>query len=154
MGLWAYPAFCAILHSLKHKLKCRLPGSLSKSSYQISPSRVKQGPKCRTKRNSCLLPPLQLHTRPQHGSTRIKKQHSECNDLMPLCSFRTIIAAISKQEHTTETAYNKHTPICFLLVRLMTMLHANEIPSVYIGKEQQAIDQSVPDGAFKIPTYI
>jgi len=36
----------------------------------------------------------------------------------------------------------------------MTMLHANEIPSVYIGKEQQAIEQSVPDDAFKIPTYI
>ena len=63
---------------------------------------------------------------------------------MPLCSFRTVTIAISKQEHTTETAYNKHTPMCFVLVRLMNLLHANEIPSVYIGKEQQAIDQSVP----------
>ena len=123
-SVWAYLAFCAILHSLKHTLKCWLPSSLSKSSYQVSPSRVKQGPKCRTKRNSCLLPPLQLHTRTRHGSTHIKKQHSKCYDLMPLCSFRTVTIAISKQEHITETAYNKHTGMCFPLVRLMTMLHA------------------------------
>ena len=69
-----YPAFMTVFHALEHALKCWLPSSLPKRSYEISSLRIKQGPKRGANCNSRLVPALQINTRRQHDAANTKLQ--------------------------------------------------------------------------------